>query len=401
MPVPIIARQRALSRAGEIRIGAEKPQGRGGAGRKLETFRLTSQHHDIIETCASLYGGEPSPWASPSGDAWQLYTTASALAVLLIAGYSLQQIYEKWEGATKCSRRCDGEDEQISGGPCVCNAKGLEGKDACDIITRLMVVLPETGTSLGWMLRSTGENAARELSGAIMVADELARGRAFVPATLRLTQRRSTIDGQVVRYAVPVLDFNLLVDQAGRQLDVPAVPALEQTTGHTPAPPRQLETGVTVGDGLKAAEAEAQPKARAGGRQAAPMPPADDIGFGDDPVPIDGDTQPQPIEAEPAKPVATQPPANVAGKPTQAQTKKLNVLVGKLRDAGKIETRHLWAALAKSRSFEYDQMIELLGGLDDGVLHWSPLRDSLTKTEATELIDRLTKLEASPEPVAA
>ena len=400
MPVPIISRQRALSRAGEIRIGAEKPE--RGAGRKLETFRLTSQHHDIIETCAGLYGGEPKPWKSPSGDAWQLYTTASALPVLLIAGYSLQQVYERWEGATKCARRCDGEEEQISGGACVCNAKGLEGKDACDIITRLMVVLPETGTSLGWMLRSTGENAARELSGAIMVADELARGRAFVPATLRLTQRRSTIDGQVVKYAVPVLDFNLLAQAAARQQIEAPVAAVEipQTAGgYTPAPARQLESGVTVGEGLAAAESEAKPRARSG-RQAAPLPVIDDVEFGG-PVPIEGERPA--IEAEPAQPAAVQPPPNVdTTKPSVAQVKKLNVLVGKLRDAGRIKNEHLWYTLAKSRSFEYEQMIELLGGLDeDGVLHWSPLRDSLTKTEATELIDRLSKLEAAEAPVAA
>lgn len=387
-PVPIIQRQRALSRVGEIRIGGEKPE--RGAGRKLETFRLTSQHHDIIETCAGLYGGEPAEWKSPSGDAWQLYTTASALPVLLISGYSLQQIYERWEGATKCTRRCDGEEEQISGGACVCNAQGLEGKDACDIITRLMVVLPETGTSLGWMLRSTGENAARELFGAMMVADELARGRAFVPATLRLTQRRSVIDGQVVRYVVPVLDFNLLAEaQAHRQLPAPSEPAAAEI-GYTPAPPRELEAGVTVDEGLKGAEESARPKARAG-RQAAPIPAADDIEFGG-PLPIEGETT-SPIDAE-LKP-AGQPPANVPPNPTKAQLGKLGVLVKQLRDeTGTITTEQLWKSLAKSRSFEVEQMVELLGGRDqDGVLHWGPLLKTLTRPEASDLIDRLTALE--------
>lgn len=202
-PTPIIDRQRALSRVGEIRTGGEKPA--RGAGKKLEQFRLTSQQRDIIDRCAELYGGQPKPWQSPAGDAWQLYTEAEMLPCLVVVGYSLQQSYELWEGASRWLRRCDGEHEELSDGPCICNA---QGKDECSIVTRLMVVLPEAGTSLGWQLRSVGENAARELSGAMMMLDEVAMGRAFVPACLRLTQRRSTINGQVVRYVVPVLDFD-------------------------------------------------------------------------------------------------------------------------------------------------------------------------------------------------
>lgn len=390
-PVPIIQRQRALSRVGEIRIGGEKPE--RGAGRKLETFRLTSQHKDVIDRCASLYGGEPKPWQSPSGDAFQLYTTSAALPVLLITDYSLNQVYERWEGATKCTRRCDGEEEQISGGPCVCNAQGLEGKAACDIITRLMVVLPETGTSLGWTLRSTGENAARELSGAIMVSGELARGRAFVPATLRLTQRRSVIDGQVVRYVVPVLDFNLLAE-ARQQLEAP--PAVAGELGYTPAQPKELEAGVTVAEGLAGAEESAAPKSR-NGRQAAPIPAGDDFGFGDEPVPVPADNG-EPGSSSRAAAPAGQPPPNVPPKPTKAQLGKLGALVKKLRDeTGTITTEQLWKSLAKTRSFDFDQMVELLGGLDDeGVLHWGPLLATLTRPEASDLIDRLSALEQEP-----
>lgn len=362
-PIPIIARQRGLSRVGEIRIGGEKPE--RGAGRKLETFRLTSQHKDIIENCASLYGGTPEPWQSPNGDAWQLYTESSALPTLVILDYSLNQVYERWEGATKCVRRCDGVDEMLAGKPCVCNEQGLEGKEACDIVSRLMVVLYETGTSLGWQLRSTGENAARELSGAMMVAQELARGRAFVPAVLRLTQRRGVVDGQTVRYVVPVLDFNL-VAEAQRLAGVPETVGL--APAHTPAPRRELAP-VTVQEGLDAAAASGEPKATSG-RQAAPIPPAADVDieFGE-PVPVPVDDTPAP--AQPTEKLATKPQKN-----------KLGALVGRLRPAH-VTTEQLYRGLGRP--------VPEPG--DDGDVHLTELWATLTRAEATELIDRLQALE--------
>jgi hypothetical protein len=280
-PVPILARQRALTRIGEIRAGSER--GDRGPGRKLETFRLTSQHRDIIERCAGLYGGAPEPWQSPAGEAWQLYTTASSLPCLFVVGYSLSQVYELWEGATKRTRRCDGEEEAISGGPCICNANG---KDECDIVTRLMVVLPETGTSLGWQLRSTGENAARELAGAMTLATEMAQGRAFVKATLRLTQRRGLLGGQVVRYVVPVLDFDpfeMAAPPAAIGAAREPVAELPEATGHTPVAARP---GPTPSEALDATKAR-KPRTTRAEPIGAQAPPPDPRPL--DPAPGEGD----------------------------------------------------------------------------------------------------------------
>ena len=267
-PTPIIQRQRALSRVGEVRVGGEKPA--RGAGKKLEQFRLTSQQRDIIDRCAELYGGEPKPWQSPAGDAWQLYTEAESLPCLVVVGYSLKQSYELWEGASKWLRRCDGEREELSDRPCICNETG---KDECSIVTRLMVVLPEAGTSLGWQLRSVGENAARELSGAMMMLEEVARGRAFVPANLRLTQRRSTINGQVVRYVVPVLDFDprgvvrppVTLDE-GRA----ALPAGE--TSYTPVPTSEGPSPAEALDATRERRANPRPGRAEPIGQKAPTP---------------------------------------------------------------------------------------------------------------------------------
>ncbi len=87
---------------------------------------------------------------------------------------------------------------------------------------------------------------------------------------------------------------------------------------------------------------------------------------------------------------------------TPAQRKKLDVLVGKLRDADRITTEQLYAALSKARQVDPETMVALLEGARDteGVLHWAPLRESLSKAEATDLIDRLDRLEQSVETVA-
>lgn len=92
--------------------------------------------------------------------------------------------------------------------------------------------------------------------------------------------------------------------------------------------------------------------------------------------------------------------ASPADKPTQKMLKALDALVGKLReteveleDGTKttvLSTAQLWAATATRRNVSVDVMIELLGGKDEaGVLHWTPLRDSLTRSEASDLISKL------------
>lgn len=63
---------------------------------------------------------------------------------------------------------------------------------------------------------------------------------------------------------------------------------------------------------------------------------------------------------------------------TAAQKKKLNLLVGQLRDAGKITNEQLW------RSTHREPVAS-----EDGEVHWSPLRDSLSKDEASALVSRL------------
>jgi hypothetical protein len=75
--------------------------------------------------------------------------------------------------------------------------------------------------------------------------------------------------------------------------------------------------------------------------------------------------------------------------------KKLDVLVGQLRKAERLHTEHLYAAVGRMRDVDPEDLARAMPGAVDGegVLHYSPLRDTLSKAEASNLIDRLSKLQ--------
>ena len=79
---------------------------------------------------------------------------------------------------------------------------------------------------------------------------------------------------------------------------------------------------------------------------------------------------------------------------TKQMKTKLDILVTRLREGEHIQTKHLWDAVAKVRGLGGEELVLTLGGYDeDLVLHWSPLRYSLTRPEAVGLLDRLEALE--------
>lgn len=379
-PVPLIQLQRRLTEAGRIRMGEKTDT---GAPKRLSTWRITSPNQDLIREAAGLYGGEPKPWTSPVGDEWEVITTTAELPVLLMPGYSLSQTYELWTGPTRCDRRCDGITEHFTDKPCLCND---EGDDKCELRTRLTVALPELTTLLGWRVETKGENAARELRGGMDLAEAIAQGSQFIPARLRLTERRSSVNGQAVRFVVPVIDLAVSYQAlaAGVGDSRRALPAgYTPLTGHT-------ENGPGVGEALELTAAGAQPGARTA-RSAAPLGPVADFAS-DQPLPVDeniefGAATPsggavQEGAGGPAVAAATgtDGPAPSA---TKAQKKKLDVLVGNLRDRRKaLTTEQLWHAM--------DRVPELG---EDGQPHWSTLREQLSKDEAHELIDRLERCE--------
>jgi hypothetical protein len=249
------------------------------------------------------------------------------------------------------------------GKPCQCAA---EGEDKCDLITRLTVALPELTTLLGWRLESKGENAARELLGSLELVQGVAQGRPFVPAKLRIVERRGNKDGQPTRYVVPVLDCQVSYETLAR-----ALPAGNGPEGYKPIAAMH-ERG-----SLREALTAAMTKTAHVGRQAAPIPDANGLEFTDQPIPVPDDTPGREITETKRLPAAT-----------LKQKKQLDVLVGQLREAASLRTTHLYWAVANLRGVDLDEFTP-----EDP--HWGPLRDQLSKDEASNLIDRLGKLQAA------
>lgn len=91
---------------------------------------------------------------------------------------------------------------------------------------------------------------------------------------------------------------------------------------------------------------------------------------------------PDPVStvSEATAPTVEQP--SLADTPSEPMLKKLNVLVGTLREQGHITTEDVYTAVGRDPEVS-----------EDGELHWSPLRDSLTRQEASDLIELLSKVE--------
>ena len=182
---------------------------------RLEKFRFTSSSKRALEAVAQLHGGEVKRWeGAPVGEQWELFTEASEIPVIVPPDeMALSQWYELWTGGG-CKRRCDGETEQISDGPCLCDAEARE----CKPHSRLsLMLIGVAGVGL-WRLDTQGWYASAELQGARDMAALLANatGRSILPGYLRVTARTTKRPdpehpGQVVtrNYVVPTLDFEV------------------------------------------------------------------------------------------------------------------------------------------------------------------------------------------------
>lgn len=219
--MPIIELQRRLRQIGRIRIGEQVATGRttkagkpGTRPVKLSTFKLTSSDEQVIRVAAELYGGEPKPWAEMPGQ-WEVVTESAELPIAVPpGGVALSQWYETWSGGG-CTRRCDGQFEQISDQPCLCSADERE----CKIHTRLSVVLADLPGLGLWRLDTQGYYAATELTGTVNLLEACAEAGRFLPARLRLEQREVKRAGKTMKFAVPCIDVDV------RVLDVPALMA--------------------------------------------------------------------------------------------------------------------------------------------------------------------------------
>jgi len=358
---PIIDIQRRMVEAGRIRAGDTSK----GHPRKLDKWRLTSKDRTRLEAAAVLWGGAVKEWEGRDGE-FELYTSTSELPIMLLPETTPSLYYELWSKGG-CQRRCDGQTEMLSDGPCLC---GEERE--CKPHLRFPVLLPDLKGIGSWLVQSTGWNAANEIPGAITLLSRATAQGVLMPARLRLEQRVEIKAGQTRRFAVPVIDVDVSFREliSGSQLpaggDTPALPA-----GYTPIAPVE-SNGVSLAEGITTAETQVLTK-----KPRVELPEDDDI-LEDEPG-----APPPPVQA-----VTSQAPLML-----DENKHALDALVGQLREAGSITTRQLWSALARMRKVKVDEMIDLLSGFGtDGELHWAPLRDSLDEKEAAEMRKRLGRL---------
>lgn len=289
---PLIDLQRRLVEVGRIRMGEKNPQ---GYPTRLQTWKLTSRDRVRLQEAAKVYGGEVQEWEGHEGQ-WKLYTQTDALPILLLPGQTLSQSYEIWSGGG-CQRRCDGEQEQISDGPCLCDPENRE----CKPHSRLSVMLPDVPGLGCWRLDTQGYYAAIELAGAVDLLEMATARGVLLPARLRIDQRTSLRAGQTRHYPVPTLDLDIrplemiqiarggAVEQGGTH---PALPAASEENGvppmtYTPLPSSPGE-GATLADGLAAVTASQTEPTPRSGRAAAPIGAGADF-LSDEPVPVPDD----------------------------------------------------------------------------------------------------------------
>lgn len=202
----ILQLQRRIAEVGRIRIGQQVATSSGKKRpAKLDTFRLTSPNRTRVDQAARLYGGNVVEWEAPAGNQWEVVTQTDSLAVIVPpSDMAFSQHYELWSGGG-CQRRCDGLNESISDGSCICDPD----KRQCNIHTRLSVMLRDLPGLGIWRIDTSGYYAATELQGAVDVMQMAAKAGAMLPAQLRLEQRMVKRDGKTMRFAVPVLDVEI------------------------------------------------------------------------------------------------------------------------------------------------------------------------------------------------
>ncbi len=195
----IVDLQRRLRTVGKIRMGG---RGEKGQPKRLLEWRMTSADARALAVASSIYGGEVRQWEDPKHEGqYELYTDTSELRVVLAREVEPSQWYEEWS-AGGCQHRCDGVNDQITGGACTCDPEQRK----CQLTTRVSVYLPELPELGVWLLESHGWYAATELMGSVEMVLALEREHnQRLPMIVAIEPRVTVKEGQTRRYVVPVL----------------------------------------------------------------------------------------------------------------------------------------------------------------------------------------------------
>lgn len=386
----ILDLQKRIRQIGTLRLG-EQAETRDGKKypRSRETWRITCTTEEIAKAISLNFGGSVKTWEHER-EPFLVDTETDRLPIAVVPGHAYSGWYELWSGGG-CQRRCDGYEEQLTGEECLCDPEAR----TCKPMTRLSVVLRGIDALGLFRLNTGGWYAATELAGAIEFLESATAAGQVLPGTLRIEERRQIRDGQTKRFKVPVLDVPFGIDRiltGQSSLGAPAGAPQEELVW-TPVAAIEQGEGIDVERGQELAAAGAEPRPRTS-RSAEPIGEAPDF-VNPDEIPID-DGPPQEealFDEDGSTEDAVAPEQKLLTKP---QAKKLDTLVGKLREPGHLTTGQLYAKIAKLRSIPVDQMIELIEGARDeeGDLHWAPLREGLFRPEATALIESLETYEA-------
>lgn len=227
-----------LPELGRLRLGAK---GARGQPVSLERWRLTSRDRGLLEAIAARVGGEVQPW----DDQFELRTPLAELDVVVPPGEILTAWWELW-GASGCQRRCDGQRATVAAADalvetdCVCLAEGLVpgAEGACQLVTRLTVLVPDWPGLGGWRLETGSVVAWREMTAQLRLLRALAAtADGFVPAVLAIEERVAKRPGTGTRrFRIPVLRTRTsLRELRGADPVIPAPHALAPTSSSASA----------------------------------------------------------------------------------------------------------------------------------------------------------------------
>jgi hypothetical protein len=276
--------QRKSQQIGRIRLGQKvRTQSGGERPAKLDTFRFTTASKSTADAIAALFGGTVRDWEGQ----YEVITDRSEIGVTVPPRDAvISQWYEMWNKGG-CVKRCDSQHEQISNGPCTCphaedpsdaeevsNAARRRAEmaksnppGACKLVTRINVMIPDL-PGLGVFRLDTGSFYAAGESGDKADVMELARAHnVFLPAMLRIEQRKRVAGGKTTTYPVPVLEIlDTFRDIASGALEARGILA------QLPPAPGEKRLAITGGAAPVQAGQPAAPAA-----QAVPPPTAQQI----------------------------------------------------------------------------------------------------------------------------
>ncbi|MFF9690276.1 hypothetical protein [Streptomyces sp. NPDC014623] len=223
----ILTMKRQAAELGRIRTGYSRPNPnpkKGPIPVKSKTFVLSSHSRAYIERAAALYGGDVEEWTPQNQKIaqYRVITTATELRAVLPAGDPLSQAYELWSGGG-CTRRCDGETEQLTRQPCLCLAQfgpdwheqnDVKQGSVCKPTTRIGVFLPDLPDLGVWRLESKSHYAADVMAGGIDTVLQATGGKGLMPVRMWIEQRTAVRRGKTKNFPVVML--------------VPSLPTLRQ-----------------------------------------------------------------------------------------------------------------------------------------------------------------------------